>query len=149
MHVNGSLTKFQHQEFWSEFRELDRATKGQFIEFARTELPAAVNYQRALWRAARESVKQRKPVVTADLQREFDEMDRHETKYPKRRGSVQTKKQARELLDAAAFQSPITLDGRLLHITPEAIDGVLKGLDASAQRLERLLNPTWQAVGAS
>jgi hypothetical protein len=146
--VEGGLTRAQYDEFWAGFRNLGAAEREGFRRAFRSELPAILTYQRTLWLAARESVKQRKPIVTPELRKEFEQLDRSDRKRTRPQGrAMEMKRSAHALLEGAAYQTPVTKEGRTFQVTPEVIEQVLRGLNGSISRLERLLSETWQSGG--
>jgi hypothetical protein len=148
--VNGSLSRAQYDEFWKGF--LSAAERERFRQSFRSELPAILRYQRTLWLAARESLRQRRPVITPELRREFEQAERKDRdSTPPQNRSTEMKRTAQALLEGAAYQTPVNKDGRTFpkdgrsfQITPEVIEQVLRGLDGSINRLERLLSESWQ-----
>jgi len=114
--VDGSLGRAQYDEFWAGFRSA--AERERFRNSFRSQLPAILTYQRTLWLAARESSRQRKPVITPELHKEL-EQDR----------STERRRTAQALLEGAAYQTPVNKDGRTFakdgrtfEITPEVIE---------------------------
>lgn len=145
LRVDGGLTKTQYDEFWADFRTLNPEGRERFRKAFRAEFPALLEYQRTLWLAARESIKQRKPIVTPELQKEFARAEQHDKNNPSGRSrSTKMKQQAQELLEAAAYNSSVIRDGHRYQITPDVVGQILNGLDNSLARLERLLSPSWQ-----
>jgi len=148
--VDGSLSRAQYDEFWAGF--LSAAERERFRKSFRSELPAILTYQRTLWLAARESLKQRRPVITPELRKEFEQAERNDRDSNRHQPrSTETKRTAQALLEGAAYQTPVNKDGRTFpkdgrsfQITPEVIEQVLRGLDGSINRLERLLSESWR-----
>jgi len=140
--VDSSLNRAQYDEFWTGFRSA--AESEQFRKSLGFALPAILKYQRTLWLAARESSKQGRPVITPELNKEFDEAERNDRATRHQPPSAEKKRTAMALLEGAAHQTTVNKDGRSMQITPEAIEKVLRGLDGSINRLERLLSGSWQ-----
>ena len=141
--VDGSLSREQYDQFWSGFR--DDGERAGFRKAFRSELPAILRYQRTLWLAARESSRQHRPIVTPELQSEFERAEKNEgsSKGFQPRPS-EMRRSAQALLEGAAYGTPVDKDGRSFEITPQAIEQVLRGLEGSIARLERLLSESWQ-----
>jgi hypothetical protein len=140
--VDGSLSRTQYDEFWAGFR--NAAEREQFRKSFRSALPAILQYQRTLWLAARESSRQGRPIITAELRNEFEQAERNDRDTRHQPPPAERKRSAQALLEGAARQSTVNQDGRSMRITPEAIEQVLRGLDGSINRLERLLSASWQ-----
>ena len=147
--VDGTLSRAQYDEFWAAFR--GAAEREQFRKSFRSELPAILEYQRTLWLAARESLRQRRPVITAELQKAFEQAEKNDRDSRHQPRSAEMKRTAQALLEGAAYQTPVNKegrtfpkDGRTFQITPEVIEQVLRGLEGSINRLERLLSASWQ-----
>jgi hypothetical protein len=142
--VDGSLSRVQYNEFWAGFSSA--AERERFRKSFRSELPAILAYQRTLWLAARESFQQRRPVITPELRAEFEKIERNDQNR-----SREMKRTAQALLEGAAYRTPVNKDGRTFpgdgrsfEITPDVIEQILRGLDGSINRLERLLSESWQ-----
>ena len=140
--VDGSLSRAQYDEFWAGFRSA--AEREQFRKSFRSALPAILKYQRTLWLAARESSKQGRPIITPELRKEFEQAERNDRDTRHQPASAERKRTAQALLEGAAHQTTVNKDGHSMRITPEAIEQVLRGLDGSINRLERLLSESWQ-----
>lgn len=142
--VDGSLSRKQYDEFWADFHKLSAVEREHFRQAFRAQLPATLRYQRALWLAAQESLKQHKPVITPELRKEFELAEKGSRDQSR---VAEMKRTAQILLEGAAYQIPVNKDGRafpkderIFKITPEAIEQVLLGLDGSINRFERLLS---------
>ena len=143
--VDGGLTQAQYTEFWADFQNLGTADRERFRASLRAELPAILTYQRTLWLAARASLKQRKPVITPELGKEFELSEKNAQRNPRSPNHAKEKRRsAQALLEGAAKQTPVTKDGRTFQISAEVIEQVLLGLNASIARLDRLLSETWR-----
>ncbi len=145
LRVDGSLTKMQYDEFWAGFRNLSDAECERFRKSFRSEAPRLLAYQRTLWMAASESLKQQRPVITPDLISELRRAEQNGSRSASHDKRVQDmKRQAQELLDAAAYGTTVVKNGRNIKVTSDMIEQVLSGLDGSLSRLERLLSVSWQ-----
>lgn len=147
--VDGSLSRAQYEEFWAGFHS--DAERERFRKSFRSELPAILRYQRTLWLAARESSRQRRPVITAELQKEFDQAESRPAGNRLQPAPAEMKRTARALLEAAARRGAANEEGRTFpddarsfRIDPQVIEQVLQGLDGAIARLERLVSDSWR-----
>ena len=145
LRVDGELTKEQYDEFWVEYRHLEPEEREQFRTGFLSEFPASLEYQRKLWLAAKLSIKQHKPTITPELHKVFKQIEIEDRNNPTRRSrAIKMKKQAQELLNAAAYNTTIIKDGRTYQINLRVAEHVLAGLDGSLARLERLFAESWE-----
>jgi hypothetical protein len=144
--VGGGLTKEMHERFWSYMPAANGPDDlAAFDNLMKRSVDADLGRQRAMWLSFRSTLQGRSVVVDpsyARAQRAMQQLvERGELSQEK---VLEKDAEFRSQLALVAEGRPLTNGDRVIEVTPELIDQVVSGLNASYERMTRLLEPTWE-----
>lgn len=158
--ADGSLTKEMHQKFWADAPRIPDGEWNPMFLFLLESMKLGQAYQRALWQSALISYDQKEVIRTEGLAKsEKAVSELFATSLPYKKGSAEydalmsshdaqtaeAKENAERLLKAAASHQELwEVNGEAVKVDDKLIRTVLGGLEASFQRVERLVDPIWK-----
>lgn len=157
--VDGQLTREIHEAFWNELRSsVDPEYIPRLTATMRANLSGTEAYALETWRSAKLSSENKTPIKTLALisiENSLTEEFGQTLGFPKGTNEYDTAMKAfnasdtfekvNELLRAAASDDYISSPaGEATQITSDLINSVLAGMEASNQRVKRLLDPVWR-----
>lgn len=142
------LTEQVHRDFWAGVDVSDAAA----TEAAQDRLAAAmrnsIEFERATALSYQASMKQRKPVVNPRYESALkDRLAMLKARNLSPDDVLAKDKAFRASLVPISRGKPFDADGKRIVMTPALADAALQRVEASHQRLERLLNPVWAGAG--
>jgi hypothetical protein len=158
MAVGGTITKKDHEQFWSPVKgeKLDAKT----IAFMLECVDLGQEYQLEIFRAALASYRNRKVTVTKELSDAENKMLNKGfsgTPWPKGSpeynsffvqfyaGFKEGKPKVQAILEAAATRGSIkSHQGITVMVDEPYLTAIISGLDDSFRRIKRLASPTWK-----
>ena len=143
--AEGYIDEALHTEFWGLMPEGASEAIGAEIEKAMNGGLAGIRteFNEQSWIAARDSLQAGKAVRSKRYLEArtalLNGMDNAAYRAATRKGV----EQAENIIEAAASRTPAVIEGVKVYITPELIDQVLAGVDASEERFRKLASPVW------
>ena len=157
MNVNGKIDKYLHSRFW---KDVDNSQElATFLETSGIQakiIREGLNYQRELWKSALVSYERKQVFKSESYLNAKKDMNFFINNTIKNiqnlneRNAVKNQMRismanSQGLLEAAAAHKPlIGVQGITVQIDKERIVYVLKNIDSSFLRIEKLLNPNWK-----
>lgn len=135
--AEGYLTQQLHEEFWRQVPIRTQEDLQRFEELISKVLTLAARYQRAAWASARASYSARRPIRLPEIDTLESDL-RATMPSPHNARFEESFASTRRLLAAAADRTPLDTPARRMFITPDLIDRVETGLEASLSRMRRL-----------
>ena len=147
------LTEQTHRDFWAGFDNSnpnDPNLPGAMARMA-AALKNSLAFDQAKARSYQASIQQRKPVVDAGYEQALqDRLELLRARKLPPDNILAQDKEFRESLVPVSQGKPLDAPGGAkVRMTPALIEQLLKNLDATHVRLERLLNPVWVPVPAA
>lgn len=139
----GYISKELHSEFWgliqSDISIIDLTRVVPFIE---KQLVIGMQFQRECWTSMKKSIEAGKVIKTPEY--ELTKEDFIFLALPEAKDKVQSSIIISDaMIEAAGKNTPFKSSRGTIYITPELVNKVLSGLDASFFRSRRLINPKW------
>lgn len=145
MSVDGYLTKALHDEFWNLVRTSPNYYPGVERDMAAVLGPMLIDgleFQKETWASVELSYAARSSVKTDEFKSVREKLAN--TPDPTMRAQMLPSLQkADAIIDAAAQRKSYSDNSTTLFVTPELIEKVKTGLDASFFRMQKLFNPEW------
>lgn len=146
--VDGYITQKLHSEFWSQAPSQirnDSKSRAAFLKMMEGPTAGAFVFQRETWGSIKESLSAKRVVKTQGYEAAknavLSSSSLPEFQEPMRRSIASAESMIRSAAEGKAVQSP----RGTFYITPEMVDQVMSGLDASVRRARILMNPEWKA----
>lgn len=147
MSADGLITKELHSEFWSHFpREMrnDPKFRDFIVTFLKKHSLLTVRFQRETWTSMNMSIKARKVVKTPDYETVKIAVLNAST-LPSYKHKIKSSiKNAEDMIKAAASGKAFNSVRGKFYITPELVEKVLGGIEASMDRALILFDPIWK-----
>lgn len=145
------LTEQIHRDFWAGFDDPNNPNTPASMERMAAALKNSLAFERAKVLSHKASIKQRKPVVDPSYEQALQgrlELLRARSLSPD--NILAQDKAFRESLVPISKGKPVeAANGSKIVMNEFLLDRVLKNIEATHARLERLLNPVWTPPAAS